>query len=75
MPFRVVNGVGRRMGVLDKGRDRRRGRGSFVGKYGASHYNQLGTVAQLRSAVRGGDAALPKLLWDFLFLYVHQTKQ
>jgi len=29
MPFRVVNGVGRDMGVLDWGGDRRRGRGSF----------------------------------------------
>jgi len=25
-------------------------------------------VAQLFSAVKGGHAALPKLLWDFLFL-------
>jgi len=29
MPFRVVSGVGRGMGVLDGGGDRRRGRGSL----------------------------------------------
>ena len=29
MPFRMVRGVGRGMGVLDRGGDRRMGRGSF----------------------------------------------
>jgi len=29
MPFRVVSGVGRGMGILDRGGDRRRGRSSF----------------------------------------------
>ena len=29
MPFGMVSGVGRGMGVLDGGRDRRRGRGRF----------------------------------------------
>ena len=44
----------RSMGVLlDGGRDRRRGRDSFGGEFGASHCNQLGLC----------NAALPKLLW------------
>jgi len=30
-------------------------------------------VAQLFSPVRGGDAALPKLLWDFLFNLITNT--
>ena len=37
MPFGVVNGIGREMGVLDGCCDRRRGRGSFGGEFGASH--------------------------------------
>ena len=40
MPFGVVSGVSRGIGVLDGSGDRRRGRGSFGGKYGASHCNQ-----------------------------------
>jgi len=39
MPFGVVSGVSRGMGVLDAGGDRRRGRGSFGGEFGASHCN------------------------------------
>jgi len=34
MPFGVMSGVDGGMGVLDTGGDRRRGRGSFVGKCG-----------------------------------------
>jgi len=34
MPFEVVNGVDRRMGVLNGDGDRRRGRGSFGGEFG-----------------------------------------
>jgi len=49
----MVSGVGRGMGVLDGGRDRRRGRGNFEGEFGASHGNQWGLC----------DAALPKLFW------------
>jgi len=39
MPSELVSGFGRGMGVLDGGGDRRRGRGSFGGKCGASHRN------------------------------------
>jgi len=42
MLFGVVSGVGRGMGVLDGGSDRRRVIGSFGGECGASHHNQWG---------------------------------
>jgi len=42
MPFGMVSGVGRRMGVLDGGGDRRRERGNFGGEFGALHCKQLG---------------------------------
>jgi len=42
MPFGVVSGVGRVMGALDGGGDRRRGRDSFGGELEASHCNQWG---------------------------------
>ena len=44
MPFRVVSGVGRGMGVLDWGGDHR-GEGAVLGKCVASHCNQLDFVA------------------------------
>jgi len=44
MPFGMVSGVGRGTGVLDVGGDRRRGRGSFEGEFGASHCNQKGPL-------------------------------
>jgi len=40
MLFGVMSGVGRGMGVLDGGSDRRRGRGRFGGEFEASHCNQ-----------------------------------
>ena len=40
MPFGVVSAVGRGMGVLDGGDDWQRGRGIYVGEFGASHYSQ-----------------------------------
>jgi len=40
MPFGVVSGVGRGMGVLDGDGDRRREWGSFGCEFGASHCNQ-----------------------------------
>jgi len=61
MPFGVLSGVGRGMGVLDRGGDRRKEGAVFGLNVGHS------IVAQLFFFMRGGDAALPKLLWDFLF--------
>ena len=52
MPFGMVSGVGRGMGVLDGGGDRRRERDSFGGEVEASHCNQWGLC----------DAALLRLL-------------
>jgi len=40
MLFGLVSGVGRMMGVLDRGGDCLRGMGSFGGEFGASHCNQ-----------------------------------
>ena len=39
MPFGVVSGVDRGMGVLDGGGYRRRGKDSFEIEFGASHCN------------------------------------
>jgi len=64
----VVSWVGRRMGVLDAGGDRRRERSSFGVNVGHPIVTNADFVAQLFSAVIGGDADLPKLLWDFLLL-------
>jgi len=38
----MVSGVGRGMDVFDRGDDRRKGRDSFGGEFGASHCNQQG---------------------------------
>jgi len=76
MPFGLVSGVGRGIGVLERGEYHRRGRGSFVGKHAACDCNQRGLCDSLcnvviLSAVSGGDAALLKLLRDFFFtLYI-----
>jgi len=40
MPFGVMSRVGGRMGVLDGGGDRHRGRGSFGGEFEASNRYQ-----------------------------------
>jgi len=56
MPLGMVSGVGRGMGVLDRGRDRRRGRGSFGVELGLSHCTHCGLC----------DVALPILLWAVL---------
>jgi len=58
MPFGVVSGVTRGIGVLDGGGDRRRRRGSFGGEFGAAHCNQLGL---------GGDALFPNYIGEDLF--------
>jgi len=39
MPFGMVSGVGRGMGVLDGGGYHRRGRGSLGAEFGSSHCN------------------------------------
>jgi len=59
MPFGVVSVVGRGMGVLDGGGDRRRESGSFGDEFRASYCNQCG---RRRS--------LPKLLWGRLVFTV-----
>ena len=69
MPFGMMSGVGQGMGVLDGGGDCWRRWGSFGVNVG--HPITSGDfVAYLFPAMRGGDTALPKLLWHFLFLVV-----
>jgi len=60
MLFGVVSEVSRGMGVLDKGGDQRRGKAVLGVNVGHS------IVTNRIVCMRGGDAALPKLLWDFL---------
>jgi len=48
MPFRVVSGVGRGMGLLDGGGGRRREMGSFGGKCVASLSNQWDSLREGR---------------------------
>jgi len=56
----MVVGVGPGIGVLNFGGNRRRGReGKNLG---------LSIVTNGIVCVKGGDAALPKLLWDFLVI-------
>jgi len=43
------------------------GKGQFWGKCGASRCNQWGLCGMVILCLRDGDAALPKLLSDFLF--------
>jgi len=61
MPFGMVSGVGRGMGVLDGGCDRRRGRVSFGGKFGASHCNQRDFAMRLFPNYSGQDLLLGKM--------------
>jgi len=74
MPFGVLSGVGQGMGVingvLNGSGDRRRGRGSFWGDFGASHCNKRGLCCVVSRERR----ALPELLWDFLFTFIFCTK-
>ena len=44
-----MSGIKLGMGVLDFGGERRRGRGSFGGEFGASHCNQWGLCDALFS--------------------------
>ena len=68
MAFEMVSRISRGIGVLDRGGDRRK-EGAVLGVnvHRTSHCNQR-ELCGVFSAVRGGDAALPKLLWDFLLL-------
>jgi len=61
MPFGVVSGVGRGMGILDGDGDRRRERGSFGSKCGPSHCNQrglCGVVILCREGWRRGSSQI-----------------
>jgi len=63
MPFGVMNGVGRGMGVLDRGGDRRRGRGILGMNMGRSIVTNRDFVAVVQER-----RALPKRLWGgFVF--------
>ena len=68
MPFGVVSGVSRGMGELDGGRVRRRRRGSSGRKCGTYHCNHWVLCDVVILCREGGDAALPKLRWYFLFV-------
>jgi len=48
MPFGVVSGIGRGIGVLDRSGDCRRGRGSFRGQCGTSHCYQWNSLCEGR---------------------------
>jgi len=63
MPFGVVSGVGRRMGVLDRGGDRRRGRTFLELNVGHATVTNGDFVTLLLSALSSEDADLLKLLW------------
>ena len=101
MPFGVMRGVGRGMGLLDGVVIVEGGRDSFGGEFGASHShrNQCGlccvpgSCAKVREPIElsfgvvngvglgirvldgGGDAAFPKLLWNFLFCFIHVPRK
>ena len=64
MPFEVVSGVGRGMGVLDGGSDRRSRRGNFGAEFWASYCNWWGLCRVFVRERR----ALPKLHWKDLFV-------
>jgi len=61
MPFEVISGVSRGMGVLDGSGDRRREEALVVT---VNVWHPI--VTNRIFCVRDSDAALPKLLWDFL---------
>jgi len=57
MPFTVVSGVGRGMGVLDGGGDLRR-KGAVWGESVASHFNECGRRRTLSKLLRRGHVQL-----------------
>jgi len=63
MPYEVVSGVSQRMGVLNESRYHRWEGAVF--KVNVGHP----IVANRIACIWGNNAALPKLLWDFLFIY------
>ena len=69
MPFGVVSGVGREMGVLD-GVVILEGEGTVCGEFGAFHCYQR----ELCCVVVRERRALPKLLWEDLFLFVRKNR-
>jgi len=66
MPFGVVSGVGRGMGVLDGGADRRR-EGPAGGKHWAFYCNQQDSLREWRQR------ALPKYFVEDLLLLVRRS--
>jgi len=63
MSLRMVVGVGLGIGVLNFGSNHRR-EGAVLGVESLG----LSIVTNGLVCLRGGDAALPKLLWDFLVI-------
>jgi len=68
MPFGVVSGIGRGIGVLDGWRSLKTG-AVWGLNVGHPFCNQWGFNGEVILAVRGSDAALPKLLWDMLSFF------
>ena len=64
-----MGGIGRGMGVLDGSGDRRR-EGAVL-KVNAGHPIVTNGIL----CMRVGDAALPKLLWDFLLIAERVTRR
>jgi len=70
MPFGVVSGVDRGMGVLDGSGDRRKRRGNLEGKYGASHCNQWGLCGVILCRERWRRSCFQiTFRIDFLFIF------
>jgi len=63
--FGVVSGVGRGTGVLDRVEIVEGEKAASLGEGINVHPLATNRDFVAFSAVRGGDAALPKLLWDF----------
>ena len=59
MPFGVVSGVRLRIGVLDFGGDRRRGRGSFGSEFGRPIVTNGTFVASLLSLIHISEPTRP----------------
>jgi len=75
MPFGVFSGIGRGMGVLHGGNDRRRGRGSFGGEFGASHCNQWGRRCTLPKFFWGSTCYFNEMTYFFCLLAEFLSKR